>query len=270
MKGTVETYSLATHKLLKKRQFAKIKDFAGDPIDAEVFKLSSDGESIFALVRGNDSKNNVYELGSNTKNLIIQGEKFNSVIIDIAAVGNGRLVLALLSNEFMLYDIKTRKTVYRKQASPYAFSAMSLSGDKKYIFSSDESGVLHKISVESGKVIKSYIGQNVDNVLCVDAAGGLVAGGGKDRRIAFYNETTGNGTHIILNYFITALAVSPDGKKMVWFNDNNNTLEIFSVLTKSKIQELSGHDSSVNKIKFVSGKKLISCGNDGKLIIWEL
>ncbi len=269
-KGTIESYNLGTKKLIKKISFPKIKDFAGDLIDAEVFKIALIGKSIYAVVHGLNGFNDVYRIDGNTKKKIINGNIIKSVVIDIEASKDNHLYLGLLSSELIKYNTTTKKVIYRKQISNYAFSAMTMSKDGKYIFSTDESGEIHKVDLSNGKVIKDYKGQNVDNVLCIDYASGIIVCGGKDRRFSVYNTYLKSAYHISTNSFVIAVGISPSGKIAALFDDENNNIVIYKLGTKSIVKTLKGHTSMVNKIYFTSENQVISCSIDKQIIIWKI
>ena len=268
MSGTIETYNLLTHKLQSRISFPKIKDFAGDLIDAEVFKLAKINSAVFAIVHGEGGYNDIYKVSGKKKQKIIKGSALGAVAVSLGVSYDNKLVIGLLSNEIVKYNISTQKIEYRKQVNSYAFSAMVTGEEGKYLFVSDESGVISKVDIKSGKVVKVFRGQNVDNVLCVDYAAGVLVAGGKDRRFSVYK--TNGAYHQTLSCFVLAVGISKSGKTAAWYDDNTNNIVLFNVNSRSKIKTLQGHKSVVNKIMFIADNQLISCGNDKQIIIWKI
>ncbi len=269
-KGTIQYYSFPIGKKTKSIKFPKSKDFAGDLIDAEVFKLDKYKNTVFALVRGKHGFNDIYSVVNSDKKLLIDGGSVNSVIVDIAISSDNMLLLALLSNELIKYDFINKKQIYRKQIGAYAFSTLCLSADKKTMFSSDESGIVYQTNVLNGEVVKQYKGQSVDIVLSIDNAKGKIVCGGKDRRIAVYNQFTTNSFRINYDSFVTTIGINPSAKIMAWYNDLTNDIEIVDLSSKVTLKSLKGHNSMVNKILFVSDNKMVSAGIDNQIIIWSL
>ncbi len=140
----------------------------------------------------------------------------------------------------------------------------------EFVFATDESGVVHKVKVSTGELIENYKGQNVDNVLCIDYSKGVVVCGGKDRRISTYNIYMNKGSHFDTGKFITTVAISPSGEKIVWYDTETNNLELISLSNNKDIKQLQGHISMVNKIEFVSETKIVSAGIDNKVLFWTL
>ncbi len=268
--GTIEVYNIAGKNMLYKVQFKKTKDFAGDLFDTEVFKIVKVGSAIIAVARGENGFNNIYTIANKKINLLISGSEIKSVVVDIAVSDDNMLLLGLLSNELVKYDIVARKVVYRKQISNYAFSAMCTDEKGEFVFATDESGVVHKVKVSTGELIENYKGQNVDNVLCIDYSKGVVVCGGKDRRISTYNIYMNKGSHFDTGKFITTVAISPSGEKIVWYDTETNNLELISLSNNKDIKQLQGHISMVNKIEFVSETKIVSAGIDNKVLFWTL
>ena len=269
-KGSIEFYVFPSGKRTKSIKFPKSKDFTGDLIDTEVFKLEKYKNTVFALVRGKHGFNDIYTIINSNKKLLIDGGSINSVIVDVAISSDNMLLLALLSNELIKYDFVNNKQIYRKQIGTYAFSTLSLSADKKTMFSSDESGIVYQTNVLTGEVVKQYKGQSVDIVLSIDNAKGKIVCGGKDRRVAVYNQFTNSAYRINYDSFVTTIGISPSGKNIAWYNDLNNDIEIVNLSTKTTLKSLKGHTSMVNKILFVADSKMVSGGVDNQIIIWEL
>ena len=268
--GTIETYNLSTYKLVSRISFPKIKDFTGDLIVAEVFKIVKINSAIYAIVHGEGGFNDIYKIVGRKKEKLLTGKQISSVAMSVGKSYDNQLIICLLSNEIIKYHIADKKVEYRKQISNYAFSDMVLSEDRKYLFSSDESGEIHKVDLKTGLVIKTFKGQNVDNVICLDYASGVIVCGGKDRRLAVYNIKTNTAFHENTSSFITTVGINKSGKIAVWFDDATNELVVYDILKKSRIKTLSGHKSMVTKIFFISDNQLISSGNDRQIIIWKL
>ena len=269
-KGSVEYYNLNSKKLFRKVQFDKTIDFAGDLFDTEVFKLAKIGDLIVAVIRGENGFNDIYSIKGSEKTLLLKGDKIKSVVVDVAVSYDNMLLLGLLSNELIKFDINTKQIIYRKQISSYAFSAMCVSEKGTIVYATDESGIVHQVNTKEGELTGNFEGQNVDNVLCIDYSNGIIVCGGKDRRLSIYNNISNVNTHFDTGKFITTIAINPSAKIIVWYNTENDNLEVFDIEKRKVVSELEGHTSMVNKIMFVDDNKLISAGIDNNIIIWNL
>lgn len=69
--------------------------------------------------------------------------------------------------------------------------------------------------------------------------------------------------------FITSLAFSPDGKRIV-FATNDKTIYIWDVETKKDLLRLEGHTKCVNSAEFSSdGKRIVSASDDETVRVWN-
>jgi len=268
--GTIENYNIKSEKLINSISFPKIKDFTGETIVAEVFRIAKVNNTIYAIVHGQNGFNDIYKVVNKKPIKIFTGKTLNSVAISIVRSSETTITLGLLSNELITFSTVSEKILYKKQVSNYAFSAMAISTDMKYIFTTDESGEVHKVNSSDGNVIKSYKGENVDNVLCIDYANGNIVCGGKDRRFSVYQTFINSSHHIITESFITSVSISPSGNLAVWQDDITNNLELYDISRRVKLKSLKGNTSMVSKIIFYSENKIISCSSDNKIIIWNI
>jgi WD40 repeat protein len=269
-KGTIETYSLLNHKLIHSTAFEKIKDFSGDRIDAEVFRIAANGKYLVAVVHGMNGFNDIYLVTESQKTIVLTGKQINSVVVDVIIDKDNNLYAGLLSNELIKFNLDSRKEVYRKVISNYAFSAMAISNDQKWIYCADESGIIHQVATQNGAVEKHFKGENLDNVLSIACAKTTVIGGGKDRKIGVYNTVSQKKYSIPTDNFVTVIALSSDAGKVAWYEDETNDIIVFDLNSKSRIHSLKGHQSMVNKIVFISINQLVSCGDDKQIIFWDL
>jgi len=269
-KGTVDVYDITSKKLLRSVKFDKTIDFAGDLFDTEVFKVVKVGNTIIAVTRGENGFNDVYAIINDQKEIIIPGNRINSVIVSIAVSDDNNLLLGLLSNELLKYDIINNEIIFREQISNYAFSAMCIDSKGEYLYVTDESGEVHKVESSSGNVLSNYKGQNVDNVLCIDYSSGIIVCGGKDRRISTYNTLLNRDSHFDTGKFITTIAISPSGKRIAWYDTDTDNVELAWLANPSGVTQLIKHKSMVNKIVFTSETTLVSAGIDNKIVFWNL
>lgn len=71
------------------------------------------------------------------------------------------------------------------------------------------------------------------------------------------------------NAITTCVAFSPDSK-IVATSNSDNSINIFDVGTGNLLTKLKGHKSWVRSLAFSNdGTKLISCGDDSKIIKWD-
>jgi WD40 repeat protein len=209
----------------------------------------------------------IHENGKTTK---LIGPEDKKPLIKARFIDKDHVLLGYLSNEVALFDLVSKQEKYRVQLSESKFSDFALNEDKSFVVFSCESGVLSLVDVQTGKVIKTLEGQNVDNVYKVDYKHGMVSGAGQDQRGSLYDVKTGKGTYIKGSFLIYATGLSPQADKVAFAMDEKNNISIYDTFSKSKLALLKGQKSTLNVIIFKDEKRLFSASDDNTVMIWDL
>jgi WD40 repeat protein len=71
------------------------------------------------------------------------------------------------------------------------------------------------------------------------------------------------------NWIVTALAFSPDGKRLASAS-HDHSIKIWDTATGQETLSLHGHKSSVTSVWFsADGQRLISCDQAGEMRTWD-
>lgn len=252
--GTVETFDLKSNKKLELIKLENIKDFMGDNIPAKIYSIDKLNNKILIVSQGQKGFRNmfIYENGKFEK---IIGIEKNYIIQKANFISKNTVVFALLSNQIGLYNFKTKKLRYLTQMSYSSFSHFMISEDKKTLASTDESGVVRLLDIESGQIIKKFKALNLDRVFQVDYKNKTVLTAGKDRRAAVYNDF--NSYYMPFDFFLYSCALSPSANlAAVAYNENNDVL-IFDIVSKSHLFNLLGQKATLTQILFINEKELL-------------
>jgi len=267
--GHIEVYKMPQKEKVKEVFIPNVKDFMGDIMPARVMSTDKLGETYLLLSdSGKGGYANLF-IHENGKTIKVIGPEDQKALIKARFIDKEHILLGYLSDEVSLYDFKTKKEKYRVQLSESKFSDFALNEEKNRAVFSCESGVLSVIDVQSGKVIKTLEGQNVDNVYKVDFKKGMVAAAGQDQRGALYNVKTGKGTYIKGSFLIYATGLSPSASKVAFAMDEKNNITIYDTFTKSKKAILKGQKSTLNVIIFKNENELFSASDDNTVMIWN-
>lgn len=268
--GLVQVYDTKEKKFFKTIQLEPIKDFTGDMIPARVFSVDKyEASYLFLSDSGKGGYTNLWIHENNqTRPLITSENKYAT--IKARFIDNTHVLLGLLGNEAVLFDIINKKEIYRVQLSESKFSDFALSLDRHQSVFACESGILNVIDTSTGKVLHVLQGQNVDNVYKVDFKRGIVAAAGQDRRAALYDTVSGKGTYIQASFLIYATALSPSAKQVAFSMDEENNISIYDRVSKYKIAELQGQKSTLNTIIFQGEDRLFSSGDDRYIMLWKI
>ena len=268
--GVVQIYDYSTDKITKSITLPKIKDFAGDRIAPRIFSVdATDSSVVFVSDSGKSGYVNVWLYENNTTTQLIDAAQ-KIVALKVRFITKDKILLGLLSNEALLWDIKTKKALYRVQLSASKFSDFALNEDRSQAVFACESGILYLIDTQSGKVLKELKGINVDNVFKVDFKKGIVAGAGQDRRAAIYNLKTGKSYYIKGDFLIYATALSPSAQKVAFSMDEQNTITVFNTATKATMAQLKGQKSTLNSMVFKDETTLFSASDDDTIMVWRV
>ena len=267
--GTVETYKLSDTSKLSLFQFPKIKDFTGDDVAPKVFSVDMVGNSLLAVVQASNGARELYTI-ENGKSQVLIDAQANLFISKAKFIDKNRILVALLSNEFLLWDVKNKKEIYRIQPNPSHFSDFTLNKNKTMAASSCESGEITVFDAQSGKIIKVLKGGNVDNVYKVDFKKEKILCAGQDRRGIIYELGNGMYERFDGSFLIYAGALSPSLKLGAFAFNEQNEIVLFDLSSKSQVHTLKGQKSTLNTIVFASEQELVSSSDDQFIMIWRL
>ncbi len=267
--GSIDVYKLSDATLQEKILFPKIKDFTGDEVAPKIFSVDKMEQRYLAVVQATSGARELYVVEGGKPRVLIDAAA-NLIISKAKFVDKNRILVALLSNELILWDIAKNKAVYRTQLNPSHFSDFALNESRNMVASSCESGEITINDVNSGKMIKVLKGANVDNVYKVDFKQEKILCAGQDRRGVIY--TLSDGSHIRFDapFLIYAGAISPSLTYAAFAFNQENDIVLFNMPTHSKTHTLKGQKSTLNTILFASEKELVSSSDDQFIMIWRL
>lgn len=269
--GTLEIYTLEEGTFVSKIEFEKIKDFTGDLIAPKVFSVDmlENSSTYLAVLQTTSGARELY-IVENGKKIELIGVSKNMMINKAKFVDKNRILIALMSNELVLFDIASKKELYRVQANPSHFSDFAMNENKTIVASSCESGEITLSEISTGKTLKVLSKGNVDNVYKVDFKHGKILCAGQDRRGIVYDVQSGMFDRYDGSFLIYAGALSPSAKLGAFAFNEKNDIVIFDLTQKVMQHTLVGQRSTLNTIIFANEKVLVSGSDDKFIIIWRL
>ena len=267
--GTIETFSVANGDRIDFYGLPKMNDFMGDPVSTKVLSLDKYDELLLIVTQGNHGFSNVFIKKGEKEIQLFDADLDRLMIKKARFVNSTQVLMGLLSNDLMLYNIEKKEIVYKISISPYTFSDFDLSEEKDFVFTSDESGIVHKISVQDGNIIDEYSGNNVDNVFKIATGNGLILTAGQDRRIGVYQPASAVKYYLQREFLVYCVGLSANGKIGAFTADEENTIVLFDTSTKQEEYRLKGHQGIVTKIEIIDKHTVVSSSEDGYLMIWK-
>ncbi|MEO1954327.1 MAG: WD40 repeat domain-containing protein [Campylobacterales bacterium] len=265
----VSVFKLGSFKKLKVIKLPKIKDFMGNTIETKIYSVDVLDDKILILSQGEHGFRNI-ELYNDGKFNSIISVKDKLYIAKAKFLDKDNIIFALLGNDIISYNIKTKKRNWTKQASGSKFSNFVLNEDKSEIVVCDESGDLKIMDTKTGKIKKVLANQNLDNVFQADYKNGIIITAGQDRRSVVYNLKTNSSYYKATNFLIYSAGLSPDGKIAGFANDEDNDVTIFNTQTKKKIAVLGDNKMIITNILFLNEKEVIISSDDRIINYYKL
>ena len=267
--GTLELFKMEDASKLSQITFPSIKDFTGDEVAPKVFSVDMLGKTLLCVVQASNGSRELYLIEEGKPKVLIDAHA-NLFISKAKFVDKNRILIALLSNELLLWDIEAHKEIYRIQPSTSHFSDFALNETKTMVASSSESGEISVFDALSGKMITVLKGGNVDNVYKVDFKKGKVLCAGQDRRGIVYDLKSGTFERIDAPFLLYAGALSPSLTLGAYAFNEQNDIVLFDLATKTKVHTLKGQKSTLNTIIFASERELVSASDDQFIMIWRI
>lgn len=253
--GCVDIFNIKTKKIVKKIKVSKVVDFTGEKVDSKVYSVDVLGKSLLLVSQGQQGYSKVYlDRDSKLENIVDISQHLD--VVEARFLNKDTILLALVSNELISYDIKTKRQNYRIQVSESKFSNFVFNDTKSEVVVADESGDLQILDTKTAKRLQTLSGENLDNVFQIDYHNGIIATAGKDRRIVVYNTNKHSSYYKMSKFFIYSVGVSPSGKSVAYSSDINNNVIVFNSKTKQTIAKLGGNKMTITKIIFTNERNI--------------
>ena len=100
----------------------------------------------------------------------------------------------------------------------------------------------------------------------------LLACGSSDKKVRIYDTSKGNLKYCFDDFSrdITTVKFSPDDQ-LIAVSSLEKKIRLYELTRGSFITELIGHKNSVRDLCFnEAGTRIFSCGDDGRMIIWDI
>lgn len=268
--GTIETYNVISGKREDFMQLPVMKDFMGDPVPTKIFSVDKLSQRILSVTQGIHGFRNVIIFENGQQEEIINAEKDKMMIKKARWVSGNTILLGLMSNDLILFDVTQKQAICELNISPYTFSDFSLTEDKQYAFTADESGIVHKIDVNNCEAKQDYSGINVDNIYQIAYKSGIVITAGQDRRVGVYNTITGGDYFLQENFLVYSIGLSSDGSIGAYSASEENNISVFMTDSRKEIGILKGHQSVITRMEFINKQTLATVADDHFLMIWKI
>lgn len=269
--GKLEVYDWKKKRLLYEIKFDTIHDFMGDPIAPKVFgvDVNSGGNKLIIMVQDEGGERILY-LYKDKKLTKLLDKNAHIQMREARFVDNDHILIASMSNELILFQISSRKILYKNKLSLSTFSDFQLNEDHSKVASTCESGIVYITDIKTGKLVKTLEGGNKDNVFKVDYKNSYILACGQDRKAVLYGVNNTIKTIYPTKFLVYAGALNKDASLCAFGINEQNDIGIYDNSTKSLKYKLVGQRSTLNTIVFIDDKTLISSSDDNHILIWRI
>jgi len=265
----VDIFDLKSKKIIQKIKVSKIKDFIGDNVDSKVYSVDVIDDQILILSQAKSGFRRVHIYKDKKLELIIPYTK-SLTISKAKFLDKNTILLGMLSNELISYNLKTNSYNWNIQVSGAKFSDFVLTEKRDKVIIADESGSLKIHTTKDGKLIKLLEGKNLDNVFQVDYKNGIIATAGQDRRVVIYASKFNSAYYKRSSFLIYSVGLSPSGKLVGYSSDENNNITVFNTITKSTVGKFSGNKMTLTNILFLNENEFLVASDDKTINLYKI
>lgn len=267
--GCVDIFDMSSKKIVQKIELEQITDFMGDVIDSKVYSVDVLNEKILILSQAKKGARRVHIFKENKLELLIPYTQ-NLFIAKAKFIDENTILLGLLSNELISYDIQNKTQNWSVQISQSKFSDFVLNEAKTQVVVADESGDLKIHNTKDGSFIKKLSGENLDNVFQVDYKNGTIATAGQDRKMVLYNYQTTSAYSQSASFLIYSVGLSPSAALVAFASDENNNVTLLDTQTKKVLGVFGGNKMTLSNILFLNEKEFIVSSDDTVINLYTI
>lgn len=266
--GSIEVFDLFTQKKIDEIILPTMQTQQGKRVPPKIISVDrNNGKTIFVSTTLKGYREVWVHDGFRLKKIIKQEDKLS--VRKVKFIDDDRFIVGTIGHEMVMYDTNDSFKVYKKHVEQSTFSDVMLSEDKKTMISSSESGRVSLLAVDSGKVLKVYESQNVDNIYKISYKNGTILTAGQDRRVGVYPKE-GSPYYIQSDFLVYSVGLNPSATVGVYSSGEEHLLQVFDIKTKKKLNRLVGHKSVPTNIKFFNEKELFSSGDENRVFYWKI
>jgi len=249
----------------------KIKDFMGELVEADVYSVDYLEGSILYLAQAEDGYAELYVARGGKPKKVLD---YSAGLYAKAAkfVDPTHAIIALMSDEVVLYDLEAQKVAATGKAGEYFFSVMAIAPERTHVAIGDEGGEVAIIDTKSLKPIKVFQDINKDKILGIDTNAHYAAAGSRaDKTFALYDLKSGTAkTRKNPDFFVYVVGLDPWGRYAVYGDNEEYILNVVDTKSLDLRHRLVGHKNIVNVIRFVDQKTIVTASETGEIKKWRL
>lgn len=266
--GIIDVYDLEKDQRIDQIRLPKVKNIFGEDIRSLITSVDYYQGKIIFIKRLLSGYHELYLYENKNLVKLLDASQYFS-LKKVKFLNEQSAIIGFMSNEIMLYDLKNRKIVYKKQLNMASLSDIALDEKRVHLFTADETPQITKIDIMSGKVLQKFFKANKRDIFSIDYKSGVLLSGGKDRRVILY-KTPRKYSMTKGDFFIYGVALNPDASKAAFVKNEANDISVIDTGSMEEIYLLKGHEQTILKIDFHTSNELITADEDDRIMFWKL
>lgn len=195
-------------------------------------------------------------------------------ISDLVLFNGGKRLVVADGADVKVFSTETYDLIKEYQGGHHdKIIAVDVAENESYMTTGGADSIFTVWDLEKARITdQQNPGVGIVASLDISPDNAIIAIGGSSGRMVLYENKSKKIVSAFTNHTadVTAVAFSPDGKFLV-SGSGDNAINIYDVDKRELLHSASGHKSWVRDVTFnKDGGKVYSCGDDGRLIGWNV
>jgi len=266
--GSVEIFDFLNRKKVDEIFLPPINSLIDGLVPAKILSVDRNNNRTLIVSSAQDGYRDVWlHDGVKLKQLISTKRKI--AVKEARFLDDKNFIFGTLGYDMLSYTMNDSHMVFNEHIEDSSFSDMVMSEDRTTMVTASESGQVMLLDSKSGKLLKAFKPQNLDNIYKLAYKSGTIITAGQDRRVGVYPKD-GKPYYLRSSFLVYAVGLSPSGKIGVYSSNENSDLQLFDVATGEKGHILKGQKSIPSTIKFFDEDGFFSAGYGNMIYYWYL
>ena len=197
-------------------------------------------------------------------------------VSDIAITPDGKLLASSSGTvePIKLWDVNTGQELRTLAGHPGGILSIVFSPDGKTLASGGSDKLIKIWDVATGREVRVIAGHSkYIRTMAFSPDGRVLVSTSGDKTVKLWDVSTGREVGTLegasLSLAVSAVAFSPDGKKLA--SSDENVIKLWDLATKAELLKLAGRVETVNSIAFSpDGKMFASGANEPTVKLWDV
>jgi WD40 repeat protein len=216
----------------------------------------------------------VFIINGQTIKLNDQIGDFKGIVYDLCFTHSGNTLIIPEATQISFYNINTKELTKRLRNGHFkTILSVDMSVDSTILASGGLDGEIVVWNVQSDTVIKKLdYHKGIVNTLNLSPHKNILVSGSSDKTVIVYDLSNNRIVYQLVDFYreITVVKFSPDGQFLA-VASLGKEIRLYNAVTGQIISLLEGHEKSVRDLCFSEdGTRLFSCGDDSRLITWDI